>query len=114
MEKQVGGFGWSWNGEWDLPTDNGARDPKDFNPDDIHSLFRVYALGDLGVREHCKQLDDQGNGMMTGLERLMFESCWPGAKVSRHEVNVSDGKQMLLRPKFSVAGSSVTFRQPKS
>ena len=91
MEKQVGGFGWSWNGEWDLPTDNGARDPKDFNPDDIHSLFRVYALGDLGVREHCKQLDDQGNGMMTGLERLMFESCWPGAKVSRHEVNVSDG-----------------------
>lgn len=83
-------FGWSWNGEWDLPTDTGARDPKDFDPDNVHSLFQVYALGDLGVREHCKQLDDNG-GMMTGLERLTFESCWPGVKVSRHEVNVSDG-----------------------
>jgi len=91
MEKSVGGFGWTWNGEWEQFPDEGARDPRYFDPDDVHSLFKVYALGDLGVREHCKQLDEQGNGMMTGLERLMFESCWPGVKVSRHEVNVSDG-----------------------
>jgi len=91
MEKQVGGIGWSYSGDWaDFP-DNGIREPRDIDPDDIHSLFRVYALGDLGVREHCKQLDEQGNGIMTGLERLIFESSWPGVKVSRHEINVSDG-----------------------
>lgn len=97
MKNQVGeSGGWSWNGEWDLSSDSGARDPKDFDPDDIGSLFRVYALGDLGTREHSKQLDGQG-GMMTGLERIIFETCWPGVKVSRHEINVSDGTTNVFK-----------------
>ena len=83
MEKQVGGFGWSYEGEWGFQQDNGIREPSDVNDDDIHSLFRVYALGDLGTREHSQ--------MLTNMDRLTFDSCWPGLKVSRHEVNVFDG-----------------------
>jgi len=89
MVKKYGSSGYSWSGEWDNQEDLGIRDPQDIDDDDVHSLFQVYALGDLGCREH--NLSIEKGGMLTNLERIIFESCWPGAKVSRHEVNVSDG-----------------------
>ena len=100
MEKSVGGFGWSYEGEWGFNQDNGIRQPSDIDPDDIHSLFRVYALGDLGSRMHQLKIgsmieNEEGEyediGIMTQIERMTYEDAWPGVKVSRHEVNVFDG-----------------------
>jgi len=89
MVKKYGSSGYSWNGEWDNQPDLGIRNPQDIDDDDVHSLFQVYALGDLGCREH--NLSIEKGGMLTNLERIIFETCWPGQKVSRHEINVSDG-----------------------
>ena len=82
MEKKYRHSGPSWNGEWDLP-ETGIRSSEDIDDDNIQSIFNVWALGDYGTGEH--------SSLLTGLERMIFDSCWPGAKVSRHEVNVHDG-----------------------
>ena len=71
----------SWCGDWDFE-ETGVRSADDIDPDDIKSIFNVYALGDLGVHQHTEYL--------TQLERMVFQECWPGVKVSRHEIKTQE------------------------